>query len=125
MAKTIVATKPANLDEHQAELASILKDAEANHERLLECCDPTVAKYHEDRKPLYEWRVQVKLFRAATGRKHAHRESFDKEVVAQTAQDAWAMFCDSIEEWPDFRNAKPEITRLRKRTLKDTEPERT
>lgn len=122
---TSLGAEPANLDKHNADMAKRAKDQDGKRPLLLDCLDPTVAKFHEDRKVVWEWRVQVKIFRPAKGRVQAHRENVDKEVVAHNEADAWAIFCDSIGEWPSRRDSKPTITKLRKRTLRaDDTPEK-
>lgn len=116
---------PVNLADRAAEKARIREEQNANRARLLDCLDPTVAKSYEEKKTLYEWRVQCQVFRPARGRQHAHMEKFDQQVVAQNERDAWSMFCDRLGEWPSRRDSSVKITRLQKRTLRDqaTEPE--
>jgi hypothetical protein len=112
---------PANIDAHQADMQRRQAERDAKRPTLLDCLDPTEAKRAEDRKPLYEWKVEAKLFRPATPKQQAHLETFDKNVVAQNENDAWAVFCDSISEWPSRKDCKPKFTRLKKRTLRGTE----
>lgn len=112
---------PVNLKERAKERQRIRDEQLKSRPRTLDCLDPTVAKRYEDAKPLYEWRVVCKLFRPAVGKQHAHMETMDRQVVAQNENDAWAMFCDAIGEWPSRRDARPEISRLRKRTLRGDE----
>jgi hypothetical protein len=116
---------PVSLEERAKEKARIREQQEKDNDRLLDCLDPAEAKRYEDRKPLYEWKVSVRLFRPAEGRKPAHMETIEKQVVAQNDKDAWAMFCDAIGEWPSRRRAKPNIERMKRRTLRDSsnEPE--
>ena len=111
---------PVNLDAHEQERQAIRRQQVENLPRLLDCLDPTVAKSYEDRKPLYEWNVKCRLFRAAYGRQPAHMEELEKNVVAQNESDAWAMFCDAVGEWPSRRGCRPEIKQLRRRTLRDS-----
>lgn len=119
-AKTIpsLGAAPIDLDEHTKDMARREAERRAKRPLLLDCLDPTVAKFHEDRKEVWEWRVEVKIFRPAKGKAHAQMEPFDKQVVAQNDLDAWAIFCDTIEEWPSRRDSNPTITRLKKRTLR-------
>lgn len=120
-ARTVVAVKPADLDEHNKDMARRQAEATAARPKHMECLDPTVAKFHEDRKPLYEWKVECGIFRRAVGTKPAFIEKLTEQVVAQNEQDAWAMFCDKIGEWPSRRDAQPAITKLGKRTLRGIE----
>ena len=114
---------PVNLAERAAEKARILAEQAANRNRLLDCLDPTVAKSYEEKKVLYEWNVQCQVFQPARGREHAHMERFEHQVVAQNERDAWSVFCDKIGEWPSRRDSAVKITKLHKRTLRDsTEP---
>lgn len=106
------------LEDHNNERARRQKERDAKRPKLLDCLDPTVAKRYEDAKELFEFRVQVKLFRPAVGKSHAHMKEFDEQVVAQNEQDAWAMFCDKIGEWPSPRDSKPKFTKLKRRTLR-------
>lgn len=114
---------PASLDDHNADMERREAVRRSKRARLLDCLDPTVAKRHEDAKELYEWKVDVKLFRAAKGRVAAHMQDFSEKVVAQTQQDAWAMFCDKIGEWPSYRDCAPKFTQLKRRTLREPERE--
>lgn len=107
-----------DIDKHEADLARRAELRQKKRPLLLDCLDPTVAKYHEDRKELYEFRVEVKIFRPAVGKAAAHLEAFDEQVVALNEQDAWAFFCDKIGEWPSPRDSHPVITKLKKRTLR-------
>lgn len=109
---------PVNLETRAKEKEFIRKKQEADRPRLLDCLDPTIAKRYEDAKPLYEWEVTCKMFRAATPKTHAHMETKTQQVVAQNENDAWAMFCDLMGEWPSRRDSRPTITRLKKRTLR-------
>jgi hypothetical protein len=109
---------PTNLDDHNKDMETREGTRRKKRPLLLDCLDPTVAKFHEDRKEIWEWRVHVKLFRPAKGKQQARMEPFDTQVVAQNEQDAWALFCDTIEEWPSRRDSNPTITRLKKRTLR-------
>lgn len=112
---------PVSLEERAKEKARIRAEQDKARPRCMDCLDPTVAKRHEDAKPLYEWRVACRIFRPATSKTHARMEEVSREVVAQTEGDAWAMFCDAIGEWPSRRDARPAITRLKKRTLRGDE----
>jgi hypothetical protein len=69
--------------------------------------------------------VKCRLFRAAYGRQPARMEDLEKNVVAQNEKDAWAMFCDVIGEWPSRRGCRPEIQRLKRRTLRDSSEQET
>jgi hypothetical protein len=108
---------PANIEEWQADRERRKRERDAKRPRLMECLDPEVAKYWEDRKDVWEWQLQIEMFRPATGKQRAHRETITRKVVAQTQQEAWAVFCDSIGEWPSFRDSQVTIKKLRKRTL--------
>lgn len=121
--KSALGAPPANLEEHEADLERRQQERNAKRPRLLDCLDPTVAKAYEERKEIWEWRVEVKLFRPAQGKAHAHMEEFSKQVVAQNENDAWAFFCDTVGEWPSRRDSQPKITRLKKRTLRAEEAE--
>lgn len=114
---------PVDLEKHNADMDRREAEHKAKRKRLLDCLDPTVAKRYEDRKTIWEWRVETRLFRPAKGKVQAHMENFDRTVVAQNENDAWAIFCDTIGEWPSRRDSSPTITRLQKRTLRDLEPE--
>lgn len=114
---------PVDLEKHNAEMEQREAEQRAKRKRLLDCLDPTEAKRYEDRKVIWEWRIEASLFRPAKGKVQAHMERFDRSVVAQNERDAWAFFCDSIGEWPSRRDTNPKITRLQKRTLRDLEPE--
>jgi hypothetical protein len=113
---------PADIDAHEADMARRRAEREAKRGVHLDCLDPGIAKEHEDRKPLYEWRVECSIFRKAVGSAPAHLQGYNKNVVAQNEGDAWAMFCDSIQEWPSFRDSKPKITKLKKRSLHASDP---
>jgi len=98
-------------------------ERQSKRRRLLDCLDPSVAKTYEDKKTLYEWKVEAEIFRPAKGSEPARMEKIEKQVVAQNDGDAWSMFCDVIKEWPSRRDTNPTITKLRKRTLRDLEPD--
>jgi hypothetical protein len=112
---------PVSLEERAKEKTLYRDQQFKDQPRLLDCLDPTVAKRYEDAKPLYEWKVECRLFRMATSKNHAHMEEVSKQVVAQTEADAWAHFCDLMGEWPSRRATRPTITRLKKRTLRADE----
>ena len=87
---------PVNLQDREKEKRRIREQQIKDLPRLLDCLDPTVAKHYEDRKPLYEWRVECRMFRPAVGSQPSRMEKIERNVVAQTENDAWAMFCDAI-----------------------------
>jgi hypothetical protein len=114
---------PANIGEWQADRDRRAAERKAKRPQLLECLDPSVAKYWEDRKDVWEWQFTIEMWRPATGKQRAHRETINRNVVAQNQQEAWAVFCDLIGEWPSFRDSQVQIKRLRKRTLRNEEAE--
>lgn len=116
-----LASPPPNIDEHNADMARRAAELAKARPLMLDCLDPTQAKYYEDRKPLYEWRIEVPIFRRAVGAAPAYMQKFDETVVAQSDGDAWAMFCDKIREWPGRRDAGPKITRMKRRTLRNAQ----
>ena len=113
--------RPTDLDEHNADMRRREEESLNKRPLTLDCLDPTVAKLHEDRKDIYEWQVEVKLFRPSLGKVQAHMDKFDENVVAQNEGDAWAFFCDKIGEYPSRRDSKPIFTRLKKRSLRADE----
>lgn len=100
-----------SLEEWNAERVRRASERAAKEDTLMACTDPTVARQWEDRKPDYEWSVEVSIPRPARGNQKYYREKFSETVVAQNEADAWAMFCDRIGEWPSRRFAKPKIVR--------------
>ena len=112
---------PPDLDDHTSDMTRREEAYQKQRPLLLDCLDPTVAKLHEDRKDIYEWQVEVKLFRPSLGKVQAHMDKFDENVVAQNEGDAWAFFCDKIGEYPSRRDSKPIFTRLKKRSLRADE----
>lgn len=111
------ANTPVNIAEHQDSLEARQQARNKKRAKLLSCLDPIVARDYEHRKPLYEFKIECKIFRAAGSKGRARNEKFDEQVVAQNEDDAWSMFCDKIGEWPSRRDTMPKITRLQKRTL--------
>jgi hypothetical protein len=112
---------PVDLSERAKEKQFYKEHLEKNRNRLMDCLDPTVAKRYEEAKTVYEWCVKAQIFRAATKKRPASMERFEKIVPAQTERDAWAGFCDELGEWPAYRNSRVEISRLQKRKLHDLE----
>ena len=110
-----------DIEAHEKDKKRRAAEHDAKRNVLLDCLDPTVAAEYEKRKTLWEWHVAARLFRPTKGRVVAHMENIDRTVVAQSEQDAWAMFCDLIGEWPSRRDSKVEITRGKKRTLRAAE----
>lgn len=116
-----IATEPANVDAHRDDMERRRAEQLKKRSKLLKCLDPITAAQYEARKALYEFKVECELFRPAAKKRRAGTEKFDEQVVAQNEQDAWAMFCDKIGEWPSRRDSNAKITRLEKRTLRDDE----
>lgn len=113
----IVGNMPANVDSHQADMARRDAERQAKRPKMLRCLDPATAAEYEKNKPLYEWRIQCSIFRPARGKDRAKTEKIDEQVVAQTQDDAWAIFCDKIGEYPSRRDCRPTITQLEKRSF--------
>jgi hypothetical protein len=114
---------PVNLQDREREKKRIREEQLKNLPRLLDCLDPAVAKHYEDRKPLYEWKVSCRMFRPAVGSHPSRMEELTRNVVAQSENDAWAMFCDAVGEWPSRRGCNPKIEMLKRRTLRDSQDE--
>lgn len=106
-----------SLDDHQTEKSLRYEEQQNRRQKHLRCLDPLTAAEYEKNKPIYEWRVECKVFRPANGRKRAGEEKFDEQIVAQTEADAWALFCDKIGEYPSRRDCRPTITQLQKRSF--------
>lgn len=113
----LVGNAPPSLDAHQADMARRDAERQAKRPKLLRCLDPATAAEYEKNKPLYEWRVECSVFRPARGKDRAKNEKYNEQVVAQTADDAWALFCDKIGEYPSRRDCRPTITQLEKRSF--------
>ena len=107
-----VSGAPVNIDEHNKDLAKRQAVRDKNRAKHLRCLDPITASQYENRKPVFEWKIECELFRRATKSKRAGTEKFCEQVIAQNADDAWAMFCDKIGEWPSRRDVQPKITKV-------------
>lgn len=116
-----VGSLPANIDQHNEDLAKRAAARLKQRPKLLRCLDPLTAAEYERAKPLYEWKIECSLFRPATTKKRAGTEKYSEQVVAQTEGDAWALFCDKIGEWPSRRDVNPSIVRQNKRSLSNDE----
>lgn len=112
---------PVDLTERAKEKQFYKELREKNRGRLMDCLDPTVAKRYEESKTVYEWNVKAQIFRAATKKQHARMEKFELTVAAQNERDAWAAFCDDLNEWPSRRDSNAVITQLQKRKLRELE----
>ena len=115
---------PPKLEDFAAERERRQKERDAKRPKLMDCLDPTVAKYWEDRKDLYEWEVEMQAFRRAVGKQAAHLKTIKEQVVAHNEDDAWAMFCDKVFSTgnsPSRRDSKAKFKRLRRRTLRHNE----
>ncbi len=107
---------PVDVDKHQANLEKRREAQQKKRPKLLKCLDPLTAAAYEAKKPTFEWEIKVDLFRPASAKERAKTHKFCEQVVAQNADDAWAMFCDKIGEWPSRRDSNPSITKLKQRT---------
>jgi hypothetical protein len=107
--------KPASIDidAHEAELTRLRAEQEEKAPVLEACLDPAVAKWYEDQKEVFVWRVEA-VWRETDSTGSRKPFIVDEKVVAQNAADAWAMVCDSIEQWPSRRSVKPKITQVKK-----------
>ena len=115
----VVANTPANVDKHQADLASRQAERDKKQPKSIRCLDPIVAAQYENRKPLYEWKIECEIFQQASGKRRARFEKHSEQVVAQNEDDAWAIFCVKIERYPGRKHCNPTITKLQKRTLSE------
>lgn len=113
----VLATQPADADAHRKRMQQRQAEIDKKRTKMLRCLDPLYAAELERRKPVYEWRVQCKIFRSARGTQRAGSQDYDEQVVAKTEDGAWALFCDKIGEYPSRRNTQPIITRLQKRSV--------
>ncbi len=105
-----------DIDEHQADLARLRVEQEANREEMIKCLNPVYASAREMEKPYFRFTVSAKwLGRDEQGRLASLQS--EQVVVAQNEADAWAMFCDEIEVYPSRRDAKPTINRGRQVSL--------
>jgi hypothetical protein len=110
-----VGTLPARWEDHQAEAEARRKAREANRKTHLDCCDAAIAARLEAQKPTYEWRVECTL-RRPDGKGRVKLVERSEKVVAQTERDAWAAYCDLIQDWPSPGTCDRKITRLGKPT---------
>lgn len=105
---------PADWDTHEDDKARRNKAREKNRKKLRSCLDAVSATTYEARKPTYEWKVTCTLSRKDDkGRMRTTTE--ERQVVAQNAKDAWAMFCDLIGTWPAPGYCDREIVKLEQR----------
>jgi hypothetical protein len=109
--------QPANWDQHQQDLAERQAKRDKNRARLRACLDPDTAKRYEDRKPVYEWRVECTWHQPNREGGGLEVKSATHQIVAQDEKIAFAMFCDKVQAWPGRKNCEVTITRLEKRTL--------
>lgn len=108
-------TVPASWEDHQAELTARRKAREAKRKVLLECCDATYAARLEAQKPTYEWQVECTV-RRPDGKGRIKAIEHKAKVVAQSETDAWAVFCDSVQDWPSPTTCDRKITKVGKPT---------
>lgn len=103
---------PIDLDRHEAAKRETQKLLDAARPELLRCLDPNYAARRELEKPHYQWQVQASW--VGHGDDGLTRFEADEKVVAQSEKDAWAKLCDKVGRYPNFRDVKPVITRLKK-----------
>lgn len=109
-ATTAVTTTPADLsflEKHEQDRQRRRAEQIAKRPLLRDCMNPHIAAWHESQKPLFTWEVEVGLFRPGD---NAHVEQFHESVIAGSENDAWAVFCDKIGEWPSRRESDVKIT---------------
>lgn len=104
---------PANWEEHQADQARRRKAREANRLAILDCCDAGHAARLEAQKPTYEWRVECTV-RRPDGKGRVKKVERSEKVIAHTESDAWAYFCDAMQDWPSPRDCERRISKLGK-----------
>jgi hypothetical protein len=116
-----VAMQAPDAEAHRSDLEKRREAQLKKRPKLLKCLDPITAAQYETKKALYEYKVECEIFRPADKKRRATTEAVTEQVVAQNDNDAWAMFCDKIGQWPSRRDSNAKITRLEKRTLRDEE----
>jgi hypothetical protein len=87
--------QPADLDAHEADKIRRAAEREKKKPLLNRCLDPEFASQAEARKPLYEWEVEATYTRKNEKGRMEERNPKEK-ILAQTEQDAWALFCDKL-----------------------------
>jgi hypothetical protein len=110
--KDLLAPKlaPIDLDLHRADLARRQEEMDARREEMLRCCNPQYAASKEMQKKVWEWTVTAEWYGAGDDGPGVWGPETIK-VKAQNEADAWAMFCDRIQQWPSPRDAKRTIKR--------------
>lgn len=107
------ALKPVSYEQWQRERAELKQQLEKARPRLNKCLSAASAAQYEARKPAWTWRVEASYMRQ-DGKGRLTEEKYSREVVAQNEQDAWAIFCDAIEDWPSPHRCETKITNLGK-----------
>jgi hypothetical protein len=122
-----------DLGAHQRDLARRAAEREARCplEERLKLCNPKYAAEVESKKPVYRWKVKFNVIeRKPTAKPKADKYADDdvdeeenkgdwkfrsctKIIEAQNEDDAWAMVCDKMQEWPSRKTANPRFTRLK------------
>ena len=109
-----------HINSHEERKAAKAKHLEKMQPVLLKCLDPTLALQYENRKPLYEWKIECHVFLPTRKGRPAGTRKYDEQVVAQTENDAWALFCDKVGLMRGRKACqKLTITRLNKRSIDD------
>lgn len=100
-----------NWDQHQANLAKRRAAREKNRPVHLKCLEAEHAARFEATKPTFEFDVRA-VFRRPDVRGRLQTISETRVITAQSENDAWAKFCDSIGSWPNPRDCQREIKQL-------------
>lgn len=124
--------KPAavDVDAHQKDLTRRQRerDERCPLEERLRLCSPVYAREVEEKKPLFKFTVTAVTYERRKPEINSRHDDFEFDaadgagemytprsrkgvVVAQNEQDAWAMFCDRIGEWPSPKLAKPTFSK--------------
>jgi hypothetical protein len=107
-----------DIDAHRADLARRQAEIDARREEMLKCTNPQYAASKELQKPVFEWTVTAEWYGPGDDGPGVWGPESMK-VKAQNEADAWAMFCDRIEQWPSPRDCKRTFKRGRKVDAED------
>lgn len=118
-ALTTASPESIDMDAHEAEKEKRYQEHLGKRNKLLRCLDPEEAKIFEQQKPIFEWSISVDLMERKERGGGLEKKHYELQVVAQNADDAWAMFCDRIGKHPSRRDCLPEIKKLKRRTADD------
>ncbi len=105
--------KPVDIGEHEANMERMRAEQEKQSKTLRKHLNPEFASRSEAKKPLYEWAVSC-IVSEKNKKGIWSDKTYKGQVVAQNRDDAWSMFCDSIEHWPGPRDCNREIKQLEK-----------